>query len=254
MDAREQRVICQYAGGSPRVALLLDRESSLPDRVELYVWKEKGLLALVGTDRGAYRVHRQDVWESRLREVIYSTRLGEYLMEYFPNGPNDGRLELEAWFDEGSGAVIMGRTRREELEFGPGFRQVDLREIFRAKVLSGDGLKVNWVLPMRLSGVRRGKLLELTADPGGAIACEVGYTSSYLSGGPLPRLCGDWGGLSCWGRACVDGWVIGPNILCVAHTDPLRHFRGHGAEAGSGDGLQALPELYRRFILERKAM
>jgi len=252
MESWEQRLIYRYAGVPSKMTLLLDRDHHLPEHVELYVWKEAGLIAFVGTENGPYHVQCRDVLRDSERETIRSTRLGEYMAQFFPNSQ---KASLEAWFDERSQAVIAGERRQEEIGFDSRFQRVDLSALFRAKLLNtreSGQIKVCCSLPVRLSAARRGSLLELTADMSGPIECKPGHCTSYLSGKVLARLCRDWDGIDCWGRECVDGWVIGPNIIEVVHADPMGRFRSRPAAGASGDRLKSLPSLYRSFTLGQK--
>jgi len=248
MGAWEQKLTYRYAGAHAKMTLLLERASRVPDRVELYVWEEEKLIALVGSEDGPYCVHYQGTWGGGVRKSIWSARLGEYLDSFFPNSQ---KLCLEAWYDKASRALLAGERRREEVSFDGRFQRMDLSGLFRGKLLEDGQLKLCCSLPMRVSAARRGGLLELTADRNGPIGCRLGHYTSYLTGEPLARLCGDWETANCWGRACVDGWVVGPGMDRVLQTDPLRHFRGRRAGA-AGDRLHALPGLYRSFELGEK--
>jgi len=258
MEPWKQKLNYRYEGAHAKMTLFLYRDTCLPDQVELYAWKEAGFIALVGTEDGPYCVHNQGMWGDSRREVIWSTRLGEYLSSFFPNGQ---RAYLEAWYDAPSRALIAGERRCEEVRFDCRFQRVDLSSLFRVKLLNTretGQMKLSRSLPLRVSAARNGGVVELTADMAGPIRCRPGNRTSHLAGEPLSHLCEDWDTVSCWGRDCVDGWVIGPDILDVVQTDPLRHFRSRPASGASGDRLRVLPSLYRSYAMgekrRRKAM
>ncbi len=253
MELWEPRLIYRYAGAPAKLTLLLSRGSGLPDRVELYAWKEAGLIALAGAEDGPYRVHHQGPWGGGSRELIWSTRLGEYLAGFFPH---KGETCLKAWSDPASRAVIVGERRREDVVLDRRFRRVDMTMLFRAKLLETGELKLSCSLPLQVSAARSGELLELTADMDGPITCRPGHYTSYLTGEELPGLCWDWPSADGWGRACVGGWVVGPNIIDVVQADAARTFWAQSAEEPSGKPaarrLAALPGLYRSFTLGQK--
>ncbi len=218
MESWEQCLNYRYTGARHKVSLVLDQDNYMPDEVELYVWKEVGLIAFVGTDGGTYRVHHRDVWKNGVREYIFSTRLGEFLTCFFQNGQN---VRLEAWFDSYSRAVIVGEQRQEDIRFNSCFQRMNLSALFRVRLLNTretGQIKLFCPLPPRVSAVRQDGLLKLTADEDGPIECENGQNTTEMTHPLFSKLCGDWDTVGCWGRACVDGWVIGPDIMDVAQV------------------------------------
>ncbi len=252
MESWEQKLTYRYEGAHAKMTLFLRRSSRIPEQVELYAWREEGLIALVGAKNGPYNVHSQGVWDNSDRKVIWSIRLGEYLSGFFPNGQ---RTYLEVWYDPPAKALIAGEQRREDIRFDKHFQRVDLSSLFRVKLLNTretGQMKLSCALPLRVSATRNNGLLELTADMDGPIESKPGRYTSYLTGELLAQLCGDWDTASCWGKACVDGWVIGPDIAEVAQVDPLRHFQAVSSVGCTGDRLHILPSLYRSFTLNQK--